>query len=114
MMGTCSSLPVLYVAVGRRLGYPLKLVSTKEHLFARWEDTRNHLNMEGTSHGFISENDDYYKTWPCSVSDEEIKTNNYLKAMTAKEELACFMATRGACLMVMNQARGEGSRLFCR
>ena len=29
--GTCSSLPVLQVAVGRRLGYPLKLVTTKGH-----------------------------------------------------------------------------------
>lgn len=26
--GTCSSMPVLYVAIGRRLGYPLKLVTT--------------------------------------------------------------------------------------
>ena len=37
--GTCSSLPVLYVAVGRLLGYPLKLVTTKGHLFVRWEDS---------------------------------------------------------------------------
>jgi hypothetical protein len=29
--GTCSSLPVLYVALGRRLGYPLKFVTTKGH-----------------------------------------------------------------------------------
>jgi hypothetical protein len=34
-MGTCSSMPVLYVALGRRLGYPLKLVTTKSHLFLR-------------------------------------------------------------------------------
>jgi hypothetical protein len=27
--GTCSSMPVLYVALGRRLGYPLYLVTTK-------------------------------------------------------------------------------------
>ncbi len=33
-MGTCSSMPVLYVAVGRRLGYPLKLVSTKPERFS--------------------------------------------------------------------------------
>ena len=26
--GTCSSMPVLYIAIGRRLGYPLKLVTT--------------------------------------------------------------------------------------
>jgi hypothetical protein len=35
--GTCLSMPVAYVAVGRRLGYPLKLVTAKGHLFARWE-----------------------------------------------------------------------------
>src|SRR5208337_1682697 len=36
--GTCSNLPILYVAVGRRLGYPLKLVRTAHHLFARWDE----------------------------------------------------------------------------
>ncbi len=41
--GTCSSLPVLYVGVGRRLGYPLKLVTTKGHLFVRWADGRAHF-----------------------------------------------------------------------
>ena len=35
--GTCVSMPVLYVAVGRRLGYPLKLVLAKAHVFCRWE-----------------------------------------------------------------------------
>jgi hypothetical protein len=39
--GTCASLPVVFTAVGRRLGYPLKLVSTRSgdigHLFARWD-----------------------------------------------------------------------------
>lgn len=42
--GTCATLPVVYAAVGRRLGYPIKLVSamsrTTGHLFARWEDPR--------------------------------------------------------------------------
>ena len=38
--GTCVSMPVLYVAVGRRLGYPLKLVAAKGHLFARSEGRR--------------------------------------------------------------------------
>ena len=34
--GTCSSLPVLYVAVGRRMGYPLKLVTTKGQILGRF------------------------------------------------------------------------------
>lgn len=49
--GTCSSMPVLYVAVGRRLGYPLKLVTTKGHLFVRWEGSGERFNVEATSHG---------------------------------------------------------------
>jgi len=36
--GTCASMPVMYVAIGRRLGYPMKLVSAKAHLFCRWDD----------------------------------------------------------------------------
>ncbi len=30
--GTCVSMPILYLAIARRLGYPLKLVETKEAL----------------------------------------------------------------------------------
>src|SRR5262249_8021476 len=45
-IGTCSSLPVLYVAVGRQLGYPLKLVTTKGHLFVRWEGAGERFNVE--------------------------------------------------------------------
>jgi hypothetical protein len=41
--GTCASLPTLYASVGRRLGYPIKLVSAQAkgagHLFARWDVT---------------------------------------------------------------------------
>lgn len=43
--GTCSSMPVLYSAVGRRLGYPLKLVTIKGHLFVRWEGAGERLNV---------------------------------------------------------------------
>ena len=37
--GTCASMPVLYLAIGRRLGYPLLLVGAKQHLFVRWEES---------------------------------------------------------------------------
>src|SRR5436190_6820345 len=44
--GTCSSMPVLYVAIGRDLGYPLYLVTTKGHLFVRWEGRGERFNIE--------------------------------------------------------------------
>ncbi|HET6407284.1 MAG TPA: hypothetical protein VFG14_05340, partial [Chthoniobacteraceae bacterium] len=100
MTGTCASMPVLYVAVGRRLGYPLYLVTTKRHLFARWEDTRNRLNIEGTTdHGLGSFEDDYYKTFPFKITDAEVEAEQHLRSKTPSEELAEFMATRAECLI---------------
>jgi hypothetical protein len=76
--GTCSSLPVLQVAVGRRLGYPLKLVTTKGHLFVRWEDARERFNFEAAGQGANRFSDDYYRHWPLEVTDEEVQAEGYL------------------------------------
>jgi len=62
--GTCSSMPVFYVAIGRRLGYPLKLVSAKGHLFARWDDGEERFNIEGTNRGLNTYPDEHYMKWP--------------------------------------------------
>jgi hypothetical protein len=101
--GTCASMPVLYVAVGRRLGYPLKLVTTHGHVFVRWDGMedphpawRERFNMEGT-HGFSSFPDDYYKTWPVKITDAIVKANGYLISLTPMEEFAEFLASRGHC-----------------
>jgi hypothetical protein len=68
MMGTCASMPVLYVAVGRRLGYPLHLVSTKGHLFARWDDGQTRLNIEGTTESGLGSRRAKHSphSWPCA------------------------------------------------
>ncbi len=50
--GTCASLPVLYVSLGRRMGYPLYLVPAKKHLFLRWDDGKERINIEATTEGF--------------------------------------------------------------
>jgi hypothetical protein len=70
--GTCASMPVLYVAIGRRLGWPLWLVRAKQHLFARWEDERDRLNIEATSHGLNCHPDEYYRQWPLPIEQNEI------------------------------------------
>ena len=103
LMGTCASLPVLYVAVGRRLGYPLKLVATKNHLFVRWEDRRERFNMDATGIGMSVFDDDHYRGWPFPVSAQEEKEFGYLKSMTPAEELRVFLCLRGHCLLVMGK-----------
>ena len=95
--GTCSSMPVFYVAIGRRLGYPLKLVRAQGHLFARWDEGDKSFNIEGTSLGFVSDPDSFYRTWPRAFTAEEAEAESYLKPLTPVQELATFLSIRGAC-----------------
>jgi|WetSurMetagenome_2_1015567.scaffolds.fasta_scaffold73731_2 hypothetical protein len=98
--GTCASMPVLYTAVGRRLGYPLKLVTTKGHVFVRWDDGQERFNIETTSNGGTdSLPDEHYKQWPEKVTNDEIKIGRYLVSFSPAEELAMFLSERGHCLL---------------
>ena len=101
-LGTCSSMPVLYIAVGRRLGYPLKLVKAKGHLFMRWESPSEKFNMEATIKGVNHCDDEEYKKWPFPLTETDIKEEDYLKSLSAREELSVFLSIRGAC-----QTEGE-------
>jgi hypothetical protein len=97
-MGTCSSLPVLYLALGRRLGYPLKLVTTRQHLFLRWDSPTEKFNLEATGKGMDRYEDAHYRQWPFPITEQEIKEQDYLKSLSPREELSVFLSLRGACL----------------
>jgi len=96
--GGCISIPVLCVAVGRRLGYPLKLVLTRQHVFFRWDDGKEVFNMEACCPGCDTHPDDYYRHWPKKLDESEITANHLLKSLTPSEELGLFLETRGHCL----------------
>ncbi len=103
--GTCASMPVLYVAVGRRLGLPLKLVETAGHLFVRWEDVHGHrfgiperFNIEATGSGMSTYPDDFYRTWPMEWKPCDEPGGWYLRSLSLTEELAAFLSTRASCL----------------
>jgi len=97
-MGTCSSMPVLYVALARRLGYPVKLVTTKIHLFMRWDSPAERFDMDATGKGLNEYTDDKYKQWPYPITDEEIKAEGYLQSLTPAQELSVFLNIRAGCL----------------
>jgi hypothetical protein len=104
--GTCSSMPVLYVAVGRRLGYPLKLVLAKAHVFARWDDGHERFNIETTSNGETgSYPDEHYRNWPEKWTPAEARANRYLISLSPAEELASFLGNRGHCLLDNGHAK---------
>jgi hypothetical protein len=104
--GTCASLPVLYAAVGRRLGYPLKVVFGARHLFLRWDESevesslaRDRFNIEATASGFVSHPDRFYEHWPFPHPDPDIDPRYYLRSLTPREELASFLCIRSIVLM---------------
>ena len=97
-LGSCSSLPVLMVALGRRCGYPLHLVGCGGHLFCRWDDGTECVNLEITCDGVNTHDDQHYMHWPRVITEEEIAEERYLKNYTSREMLGVFASLRGACL----------------
>jgi hypothetical protein len=96
--GTCATLPVLYAAIGRRLGYPVRLVRTKGHMFCRWDDPTAgvSLNIEGTNDvGMNYHPDDYYRAWPEPMIESEERACGFLRSLTPRQELAEFVSRRG-------------------
>jgi len=97
--GSCSSMPLIYTAIARRLGYPMKLVLADSHIFCRWDGENERFNMEGSSNGNIHfDPDEYYRTWPKPISDAEVRRGEFLKSLTPQEELSSFLIDRGMCL----------------
>jgi hypothetical protein len=93
-MGSCSSLPVLYAAVGRRLGYPLKLVLTVQHIFNRWVSPEESFNMDGCAKFIAGDDYEHYIDWPRKWRPAERASTTFLRPATPREELAASVFTR--------------------
>ncbi len=98
--GTCSSLPVLMVALGRRCNYPLYLVDCRAHAFVRWDDGIEKHNFEITSVGGVnSHSDEYYKKWPFPMTQSFIEEESKLMNLNKKQLLGIFSLQRSICLI---------------
>ncbi len=112
--GTCASMPVVYVAVAKRLGFPVSLVETKGHLFFRWEDDKGTLlnwehpklalwvppdrvNVEGSGEGIAYYPDSFYVQWPELWNENDAAHGRYLKSLTNVEAFANFLVQRAEC-----------------
>jgi hypothetical protein len=100
-LGTCTSLPVLFVAIGRRQGWPLHLAVAKGHVLCQWVgEDGSRINLEGAcGGGGEMYDDDFYHRWPRRMTDDDIASGRYLRPLTPNEEFALFLETRGHCLM---------------
>ena len=94
--GTCASIPVLFVAIGRRLHYPVYLAHTKGHLYCRWDDGRENFNIEVTGQGVDTPPDSFYRGPPYNPSEADIRSEGMLRNLTNQESLAVFLETSAA------------------
>jgi hypothetical protein len=106
--GTCASLPVIYTALGRRLGYPLKLVEAWrprwQHLFCRWDGDGERFNVEVNATGVGFPPDDHYRH--PALGPEQEREGLYLRSKTPRQELAGFLAERACCWRDSGSLRG--------
>jgi hypothetical protein len=99
-LGTCISLPTLFVAIGRRLGWPMHLAIAKGHVLCQWiNGDGSWINLEGSCAGggelLPAE---HYHSWPRLLTHNELESGRYLRPLSRAEEFALFLETRGHCL----------------
>jgi hypothetical protein len=81
------------------LGYPIKLVKARQHLFCRWDELRgDRFNIEATNRGYYRLSDDYYRSWPFPSPPELIEAGGWLQSVSPRQELGIFLKIRAACL----------------
>jgi hypothetical protein len=90
-VGTCVSMPLLYVALGWRLEYPIKLVSVPTHLFARWDDGEQRVNIEATGYGADLTDEFYEQQY---FVPAEWKQHGALASLTPRQALAQMLLAR--------------------
>ncbi len=107
--GTCSSLPVLLTALGRRMGYPLKLVLAPGHVFCRWDTPGERFNVEYNERGLNSHPDEHYQVWPTrwtpELREHERADPMFLVSLSPQQELALFASLRAHSLDVAERRK---------
>jgi hypothetical protein len=93
--GTCGTLPVVYASVGRRLGYPIKLVQCHSHRFVRWVgDDGIVFNIETTAKGLATPPDEHYREGPFERTKQFEEYAGWMRPLTPRRELASFLDSR--------------------
>ncbi len=98
--GTCSNMPVLYLAIAHRLGWPLRAVVSRNHMWTRWDDGTKRFNLEATTAtsdgefgSFLSTPDEEYKR-QLATPRIAIESGSDFTRLTARQTLGVYLQTR--------------------
>lgn len=103
--GTCANLPVLHVAMARRLGWPVSLACVHSHFISRFDDGKVVYNIEATDidRGGFAEGPDELYLQKYNLSEKAISSGSDLRNLTAREMLGVFVALRARHYSDTNQ-----------
>jgi hypothetical protein len=105
--GTCASMPYLYVAVGRRLGYPVSIAGAYTHSYVYYDEGNGkHFNVEATEdRGFVTPSDDEYRNppWGAPPDPNYYKTHDLLQPLSNKESMGHLLGSRAAVFRAAGQ-----------
>lgn len=84
--GNCLSMPVLFLALGERLGLNLAMATAPEHVFIKYRDEQgNSYNLETTSGAGFTRDAWLRKQLP--MTDEAIDNGLYMRALSKREAI---------------------------
>jgi|GEM_PF-907819 len=89
--GNCVGLSYLYVSLSRRLNLPIYAVYAHRHIFCRYDEGRERINIETQSHGEELPDSCYRLSLPLPWVERGI----YLKNVTSNELVAILLNNRG-------------------
>jgi hypothetical protein len=104
--GSCVSMPLIYLVIGQRLGFPVHLVAIGRHYFIRWEEPGYRMNIETTAVDkvWVTDDDSAYLQEE-GLTREQLKGSD-LRNLTNREVVGQLFFTRSA-YWVMSAARSK-------
>jgi regulator of sirC expression with transglutaminase-like and TPR domain len=104
-VGSCLGLTLLYLVLAEQVGVPMYGVLARQHIFARYDDGAQGINLE-TSRAGIDTIDSFYAA---SAPNPGVTTSSwpYLTNLTTGQLLAVLLSTRAAHLFAPQGRHGE-------
>lgn len=92
--GNCSTMPMLYLTIAQRLGYPVYPVAAPDHLLLRYveEGQNKYFNIETTS-AIAGTPDDTVYIKGLGIGETALKKGSYLRTMTYSQYIADLFAS---------------------
>ncbi len=92
--GNCVGLSILYLSIAERLKLPLFGVNVPEHIFIRYDDGNQKINIE-TGHKGMALSDTFYVTHSIERFDKEsVEQGCYLQDLNKKEVISNILLNR--------------------